>query len=735
MAIRFASTAWLAALETQYDIEDRVYVDFRQKDFAAVTATDVTWSAVTSGDNQPGDFNLIVNDATTVVRWLYALPDTLTIRLRFHAQFAYDTEDDHTLLHWGIDGTHYLDIEYDASSDMLAVRWYDGGNLRSLYSERFDDGSSYHDIDAWYTLDLVLDLTTESTAGSAMYLNRALQTDEWSGAIDAKTSGFAQMTLGCKYNGLNPADTYFNSLLIIPGYLASATEVAADYKGVEVEQIMWSLDGHLVGRTRCDVTRFVRSLSMDRAVEDMNTGSLVGNRAYVDLKSPAGQFADDQYAAWDPANNVYNGTSAQRYMRRYPRVMVETWYANAWEPMFFGRIESGFARATAFDRKSTARLTAIDLSRDMALRELKKGRFWEDKKLSDATEADSLVHLIARLATQKEHYNYLANASFENATIGNSWYTADDGLTREAGGLLGSYHGQLANDSGGEVEVSQTVTFTGTKKLNVGESWTFALYLRAGDAQVNDVRLEEHDAAGINGTASTTEYTTGTSGWTKWEVTRTIADATSDRLKVIAEVADGATVVFDCAMLTQTERALDWFVPNDNEGAAGVESADDADSASYDACGFDVAAVNIVHPWARVEQGQSVWDNIKQLADATGAYKAGFNEASVFELGAVLATGFSDPTPLRTITGARAVTAEIPMQQANHIIMRGVNIIKDDYGRIVWNAGGSFPFAKPGTLAAIVADDGYWPDPTTYGRFIARYGDIGEGPSNPKAGG
>ena len=95
---------------------------------------------------------------------------------------------------------------------------------------------------------------------------------------------------------------------------------------------------------------------------------------------------------------------------------------------------------------------------------------------------------------------------------------------------------------------------------------------------------------------------------------------------------------------------INCFILNNNDGAAGVESADDADSDSYDTIGFDVDAVNVEHPWALVPQDTPIWDHLKDLGDACGNMYLGLDECGTLKLRAKLKTGYSDPSSLETIT-------------------------------------------------------------------------------------
>ena len=722
MAIRWISANWKTHLQTISPPTDRFYIDFRQKEYPHVAGTP-TYTALTSGTQWSGYSNMTGGYA----QYLLDMPTTLTLDIRAKANFAYDTGSDQPLASWYADANNYLTVYYDQTTDKIIAKWKGGTAERTLESEQYDAGAAFTNINTVERVTLVFDSTSGDTTGSELLVNGVSQDTSWSGNADART--VRAPTFEIRAENTTVGDWLVNTVRYFSGVTATSAEATDNFKSTLEEEVYWYLNSCALGRTRCNVTAKTLGSGCGRSTEDIQTGTLIANRLNLTLNSNSGEFADEQYAAWDPANRVYNGTTAQRYMTKRCPVIAETWYGDDFEPYFIGRVEGGFQRSTPIGGISTVRVDAVDQTAEVANVFVRQGQYWEDKKIADATEANSLVHLITRVGTQRTVYNYLANSSFENATIANSWTASAGTLTREATPLLGSNCGQMANATGGEVTVSQTVTMTGTKKLNVGETWTFSVYLKSAAAATAEIRIEEHDSGGINGSAATTTYNlSGGEGWVKYEVSRDIADSTSDRVAVYIEVADTKTVLFDCASLDQNDRAKDWFVLNDNDGASGVESADDADSDTYDTCGFDVDAVAYTHGWARVDKGENVWTYVRQLADAAGAYQCGFSEAGVFTFKCMLATGYSDPTAVETVDTATSVTAVLEPLQANKIVVRGVKILKDDAARVVWNAPatGLFTQAKGYPMFESVLNGNDFPDSTSYPEFVAAYDEEGD---------
>jgi hypothetical protein len=122
----------------------------------------------------------------------------------------------------------------------------------------------------------------------------------------------------------------------IPDYAATAAEVANLFKDVENEEVVWNFNGEGCGRTRCNITRHVMNLAWSVALRNLHRSAgcqPLDGQAH----SNGGEYADDQYAAFDPTAEQFNGTSAQKYLQKQARIEAETWYGTVWEPIFTGR--------------------------------------------------------------------------------------------------------------------------------------------------------------------------------------------------------------------------------------------------------------------------------------------------------------------------------------------------------------------------------------------------------------
>ncbi|KKL17496.1 hypothetical protein LCGC14_2484990, partial [marine sediment metagenome] len=295
------------------------------------------------------------------------------------AKFAFDTGSAQTILSWRIDANTFFRIYYDIS-DIFQILWKDGGTARVLVSSQYDDGASFRNINQYITLTAAIDLTTGDTSGSSLWLNKVQDDTVWSGAIDAHTTVLNKMQIRAFSGTAGDYDIAY--VRFFSGLVATDAQVQNDFKTVQNEEISWSLNGYGTGKTRCNVSAFVLAgFNTERHKEDPINGSFSANKVFFTLDNIGGVFSDDQYAAFVPASNQYNGTTAQKYLRNRCGVTVESWYSGDFDSFFVGRLSQGFPRSSITTTFSTIGLGAEDGVADLAKSFEEQGRFWEDLKL------------------------------------------------------------------------------------------------------------------------------------------------------------------------------------------------------------------------------------------------------------------------------------------------------------------------------------------------------------------
>lgn len=661
---------------------------------------------------------------------LVTLAPTGTIQVKFHSQFAFNVATFEALIDWYVSATQRLLISYNPTIDKFFAGFGDG-TIRYMYSAQYDDGSANRNINQWTTLTLAYDTTTGDTTGSSLWMNKTQDATAWGGNIDAMTTSFNIMSI--KGNGTGTTGEYdIAYVLYIPDYVATDADVQNDFKDVKDEQIYFPLDGHSVGRTRCNVTSFATDLSTQKTTRTILGGNYGANTADFEVKSLDGEFADDQYAAFDPANSVYNGTSSQKYMQNRCRVMIENWYNGDFDYVIVGRVDdSYFKRRTLRDGISFVRLTIEDGVADMGRKRIENAQAWEDKDIADPTETNSLIHLISRLQSSKKIRNYAHNSGFENATIGNAWTNTGGLLTSMLRDTNEEYFGSACcemvydNVGGGTQSIHQSIAFDNDEKVNVGETWTFSCFIKCAAAASDQIKLSERDSGGENDVSSTTYNITGGEGYTFFEVSHTITDSDSDELRIMVEMNDNVALYVDEVKLERANRASKFIVEN----TAETLDADDYAEGEYDTIGFDIDQVDIQHPWRRIEEGTTVWNNLSSLAGVTLPNYFGMNEAGTLELRAMLTNTttntYTDLIAEEDITEndflMNISVALIP--RYNRIVVKGSGYAEYTNKTCIWRATemGNFTQGDDGRINESIANGDKWPDPDTYGDFYAYY--------------
>lgn len=717
--VKYISSSWQNYLNTEYPQDHRVYIDFRGKQYPSVS-TSGTYTLITEADNRPGSHNMTGGYNS----YLLDLTSVVSVSALVKPTCAYNVSTKQTIWSWYSTPSHYLTCYYISSQYVVA--WAEGTTARTLYSDTYANTTA---LQAWTTIGATLSLGTATSSGSVLYINGVAADSAWDDDIVARTNYYPKFEIRAQ-NAVVGSMTV-NHLRMFPGIAAGCTD---DFTTRKEEEIYWPLNGHGTGHTRCNVSTRATGIEIGRSIESP-MGRANPNTLAVELMSPTGEFADDQYNStpptFDPVNELYNGAITEKYLQRRCPIEVETWYAGSYEPEFVGRLDGNmFQRRSGVGDITRVSISAEDETGEFQRRVRQKGRYYENYELCNtSTSSTSLLHAIAKLHTQKEHYNFLANSSFENTTASNSWSVTGTSatVTRAAGGLVGSYQLDWLV-AGMASTMGQKVTFSGTKKLNVGQNWNYSVYAKAATAFNCVLRLNELATGGTSITTNaltTASFTAGT-GWQKMEKTVAISTSATAILQAQLYSLSTATLSVDCAMLVQNDRSMDWFVLNNNDGAAGVESADDADSELYDTVGFDVDDAMIVHPWARVEQGENVWEYLTQIGDATACRYIGMDSAGTLKYRTIFKTSYVDPSAHSTIDATQSVDTVLDVAQANKILVHGVTIVKRSNMAQVWDAAAAGTFTKDGEswIRETVANGGCWPTSTTSYEYWASYGDV-----------
>ena len=151
----------------------------------------------------------------------FIIPSQFVINMIVEPWFTFDAPAVVIMYSWYIDATHKLDLIYDVTADLYFLRWQDGGTLRVLQSQVFDDGTSFTDINQLLRIIAIIDLTTGTNLGSRFIVipleSGAIFEDTiWSGVIDPHGSAFPTLSIGHE-NSLLQADSQIKYVNIYKG--------------------------------------------------------------------------------------------------------------------------------------------------------------------------------------------------------------------------------------------------------------------------------------------------------------------------------------------------------------------------------------------------------------------------------------------------------------------------------------------------------------------------------------
>jgi hypothetical protein len=355
---------------------------------------------------------------------------------------------------------------------------------------------------------------------------------------------------------------------------------------------------------------------------------------------------------------------------------------------------------------------------------------------SEATD-NSLFHLIAKRGWRRQ-IQFLSNNSFENTTISDSWLvTAGGTLNKDAAdGLFGSASGELIPGAA-EESAYQIVSFTGTKKLNVGETYNFSVWLKstaAASGGNNFINLIEYDGGAVVAGNPVSYVLAGGEGYTKFETSKTITNSGTDKLWCVIKADASDTINIDGAMLIQSDRALDYFEVNALDGTAGVSLADLGPEISWPWFGIKTGNVDYYHPWRRMEINTTTWQNVKSVGAGTNARYCGYDENNTLINYSILDNDYGDRVPSGELTDSfddlnyvkhNQLLVRLDEVSANRLYGSGIRYEKGTIERLIWLASASGNFIESTAdqqLAELVAVGDYWPDPEQYAEFWAEYG-------------
>ncbi len=149
------------------------------------------------------------------------MPSQFIIDMVVPPWFTYDIGTDRVFGSWHIDTTHRFALYWYGVGEVILIAWQDGGTIRFLLSQAFDDGTAGVDINQRIRIIAIVDLITGTNLGSRLIVipleSGTISEDTiWSGAIDPHGSAFPTLGIGHE-NNLVQADSPIEYINIYKG--------------------------------------------------------------------------------------------------------------------------------------------------------------------------------------------------------------------------------------------------------------------------------------------------------------------------------------------------------------------------------------------------------------------------------------------------------------------------------------------------------------------------------------
>jgi hypothetical protein len=275
----------------------RCYLDPRGVEYAPIAGTE-TYYTNTSADQVLGEFSL--SRSTVNVPFDFTYP--ITFECMVKPGWAYDTavNVEFCKFYSDIYDTPKVTLFYSAATDQIGAYIYQnlagggGAAITSVTAKLAKVYTSNAMLQQWIRLTVVI-----TASAVTIYANG-------NGAVSSAVtmSGIRKCQ---RFSPGNDSLSYINYVLIYPGLAATAAQICSYYNNVKNESVFFDFQQKVLGRTRCDVTEYLRSYNW-QAIDGYRAST-----ASVSFQTKNGELADDQYAIYAPESGSYNGLT-QKYM-------------------------------------------------------------------------------------------------------------------------------------------------------------------------------------------------------------------------------------------------------------------------------------------------------------------------------------------------------------------------------------------------------------------------------------
>lgn len=171
----------------------------------------------------------------------FAMPNKFTFDMIFEPLFSYDTLIYHRLFSWYINDSNRMRLLWNPANDFFVVHFEENDDQMLLEGQRYDDGTSYVNLNQKIRLVGSIDLTTGTLYGSRFI--ELTDTDPknekitWSGVPSVKSENFTTLQIGNHASG-NQALSEFEYLRIYEGLLVGDVNSSSDVDELLMNQTL-----------------------------------------------------------------------------------------------------------------------------------------------------------------------------------------------------------------------------------------------------------------------------------------------------------------------------------------------------------------------------------------------------------------------------------------------------------------------------------------------------------------
>ena len=153
----------------------------------------------------------------------FAMPSQFTFDMIIEPRFLYDNGGYPYFIVWYLDIDHVWALRYHGGLKKIYISYNDGGTQRYLFSQQFDDGSSYININQRIRIIGSMNLSSGGRYDSRLIViplesGSIYESANWDGAPDVKSSTFPTLQIG-QQTGVALANSDFEYIRFYDGLL------------------------------------------------------------------------------------------------------------------------------------------------------------------------------------------------------------------------------------------------------------------------------------------------------------------------------------------------------------------------------------------------------------------------------------------------------------------------------------------------------------------------------------